>query len=831
MPGELIGALRVSLGIDTAEFGRGMDRARKQASSGAAGIEKALSSVGRTLTGLVAGFSAVTIGRTFLDIADKAKGLDAQLKLATASFGSFNQAQEDTRRIAADTRSGLIETASLYGSFTRTAQELGSTQENAAQATETFTKALKIGGAGTAQVQSATLQMGQALASANVQWEELGQILEASPRLARVFTDALGVTRAELKKMAEDGKLSGKMLFDALNRQDITKEIDAEFRTLPKTFSEAMQQVENAALVTFGAFDQGGQFSTILSDFVTGGSEGFADLATSAEKAGIDMRATFEGLADAFEPMLEGALSAFEEIGLDSRSLARQIRDDFSIILNGIDAVRNADNSVENWIRGKVGLSPNGEAPSDFGGRYDRRSRSYANDANLRRQDRAVDRLFERANGRTPKPSQIGDWLRGEGSFGPRKLAGAAGESDADRKKREREAAAAARKAQREREEALRQQYAIDREQIDGQRDLLSAQQRLTIDYVERDKIAAELVDLDRAATEKQIAFDLAMGDINEKEAQRRRTLADQLQVLDKQLISMEQERKRQEEAAYLAGVDFSLQREALQAQSALAQTAAERREVELRILDLAYQEQRDRIARLRATGEWRDAEEAARIEASLPAAYDRDRASVMQGTRGPWEQFMASLPDTAAKANEALEAVAAGGMSSLVDGLADAIAGARSLGDVFKNVAQQIVADLIRIQLQKALVGALGNSLGGLLGLGGGSGIQWKGTAGLDTSGLPALASGGVISVLGNRGVDTNLLSINGMPAAMVNRGERISVAKNGSEQSPVTLRIIGEEGAFFAPRVAGVSRNVAVETVIGSNQAAARRGRQRLA
>src|SRR3546814_3348927 len=78
---------------------------------------------------------------------------------------------------------------------------------------------------------------------------------------------------------------------------------------LPISFDQAMTQVHNAAIVTFGAFDQGGEFSTMLANFVSGGADGFKGLERSAEDLGINIRSAFSGLSDAFEPMLEGALS------------------------------------------------------------------------------------------------------------------------------------------------------------------------------------------------------------------------------------------------------------------------------------------------------------------------------------------------------------------------------------------------------------------------------------------------------------------------------------------------------------------------------------------
>ena len=172
------------------QMNKGFTRIGSAANRAQAVVGSSVKAMGTALAGLL----TIQTAQQFLKIADEAKGMDATLKLATASFGSLAQAQADVDRIADDTRSGLVETTDLYSSFIRASQELGKGQSDAARATETFSKALKVGGAGTQEVASATLQMGQALSSANIQWEELGQILEASPRLGRLFTEALGVT-------------------------------------------------------------------------------------------------------------------------------------------------------------------------------------------------------------------------------------------------------------------------------------------------------------------------------------------------------------------------------------------------------------------------------------------------------------------------------------------------------------------------------------------------------------------------------------------------------------------------------------------------------------
>src|SRR3546814_1074244 len=95
---------------------------------------------------------------------------------------------------------------------------------------------------------------------------------------------------------------------------DCSSDVCSSDLQMPVTFDQAMTQVHNAAIVTFGAFDQGSEFSTMLANFVSGGADGFKGLERSAEDLGINIRSAFSGLSDAFEPMLEGALSVFGQV-------------------------------------------------------------------------------------------------------------------------------------------------------------------------------------------------------------------------------------------------------------------------------------------------------------------------------------------------------------------------------------------------------------------------------------------------------------------------------------------------------------------------------------
>jgi tape measure domain-containing protein len=291
-------------------------------------------------SGLLAGVGVAALAQQFLTLADSSKQMEAQLRLATATFGNFNQAQEDVARLAAVTRSGLAETTTLYGNMLRATQALGGTQADAARAAETFSKALKIGGANANEAASATLQFGQALASGALRGDEFASIAEASPRILKLLADSLGVTTGELRKLAGEGKLTSDVLQRAFTDTKFTAGIDAEFAVLPVTVDQAMTKVKNAAITTFGAFDRGGDFSNALANFVSDGAKGFGDLADDAEKLGGYIRTEFAALSSVFNPMQDGAYSAFDSI--DAR--AKGTRDNIASMLGLLDGLENFGN-------------------------------------------------------------------------------------------------------------------------------------------------------------------------------------------------------------------------------------------------------------------------------------------------------------------------------------------------------------------------------------------------------------------------------------------------------------------------------------------------------
>jgi hypothetical protein len=283
----------------------------------------------------------------------------------------------------------------------------------------------------------------------------------------------------------------------------------------------------------------------------------------------------------------------------------------------------------------------------------------------------------------------------------------------------------------------------------------LTAARDLSTNYAERADLSKQILDVQRDQEMAELALSVQTGERTKAQAGQLATEYDIADKLNRQAIDLEAQQRQRDAAEQLQTQRAEIARGLLEGEAALATTQAERRRIELLILDQTYAEQRGQLQRI--IRDSRDADEVHRATerlASLDAQHDQQRAGTIRDTRGPLEEWQAAVPRTAAEMNQALQNVAAEGLTSLNQGLVDAIMGTKSLGQVFKEVANQIIADLLRIAIQKMILAGLNAVMGGI---GGGGGM---GNADVTSilNGIPGRAVGGPVSakrpyIVGERG------------------------------------------------------------------------------
>ena len=473
------------------------------------------------------------------------------------------------------------------------------------------------------------------------------------------------------------------------------------------------------------------------------------------------------GLTTAADQLSERWKDTKEELGEDISAVTVPI---MNAILDAVDAARQAAanlgigwrdlaitlaspiTGIVNIVRRQFGDEPAASSAGSSAGAFAAaREREAANVQRRRSEQAQRDReILQNRFNRSPARAS-----RGGGG-------GGGGESAAD-------------KLQRERDEELRRVQAFNRQLQQAQDQVLRGETALAEGVDELRALQLQAIEISRARLAAEIAADVQAGKLRQDEA-------DQLLALNEERAELQsiaaertaderalKERLASQRAQFNAdeqgiGIDASfeseqrfVQADILQGQLDLARTQKERREVEARLLDLQFEEEKARNDYLIGFAERLETQEgtteselavarAAAAEAELRnASLELRRAQAgeasSRATAGPLEAFFQGIPQGADEINEALESVASGGLTSVTDGLVGIAVNFQSLEDTALSVLQSITAALVKLAIQQLIV----KSLGGALGFSDGGPI---GAAGLAFGGpVRRMNTGGLIS------------------------------------------------------------------------------------
>lgn len=240
-----------------------IEQSAKKTEKASDSLAKSINNLKRLLAvaGLAGGVSA------YLDMAEKMQSMNAQLKFVTNSQYEFNNAQKELFAIAQNTRASFESTTQLYIKSSQALKDYGYAQKDILKFTETINKAMAVGGVGAKEQASALLQLSQALGSGQLQGDEFKTIAESAPIILDTIAEYMGKSRAEVKKLASEGKITADLLFNAFNGS--SAKITEKFNQMPLTFGGAMQQLQNATLKFIGDLDKANGVSGMLAQGIS----------------------------------------------------------------------------------------------------------------------------------------------------------------------------------------------------------------------------------------------------------------------------------------------------------------------------------------------------------------------------------------------------------------------------------------------------------------------------------------------------------------------------------------------------------------------------------
>lgn len=198
------------------------------------------------------------IGATYLSLKGITSILDTsdELVSTTARLNNMNDGLQSTQDLvnmvysaAQDARGSFSGMADVVARFGNNAGDAFDSSAQVVEFADLVQKEMAIAGASTEEAANAELQLSQALGSGVLRGDELNSIFEQSPNLIQTIADYMDVPIGKIREMASDGELTADIVRDAvLSNAD---EINAQFDTMPMTWKQVCQSMQNTALMEF----------------------------------------------------------------------------------------------------------------------------------------------------------------------------------------------------------------------------------------------------------------------------------------------------------------------------------------------------------------------------------------------------------------------------------------------------------------------------------------------------------------------------------------------------------------------------------------------------
>lgn len=207
------------------------------------------------------------------------------------SLGEYSdEAAEKLASAAIRSRAPLEDMA---GTVARIQKATGDGYDETIRRVETLNKLMAVGGATASEVNSVVVQLSQALSSGVLQGDELRSLREAAPvELLDAIAKAAGVTRAELKDMGADGKLTSDIIVQALDAMATTA--DEQFGRTTQTIGAAFTNLNTGLTMFAGRLDEGLGATGAFSDALASMGEWLANNADVAEELGRSIQAALQ---------------------------------------------------------------------------------------------------------------------------------------------------------------------------------------------------------------------------------------------------------------------------------------------------------------------------------------------------------------------------------------------------------------------------------------------------------------------------------------------------------------------------------------------------------
>ncbi|WP_051013837.1 tape measure protein [Pararhodospirillum photometricum] len=167
--------------------------------------------------GAIAAVAATGLGLgSIVRTADDMTSSLGKLSVATGSLAGARAVYQDLYKLGLQTGQAVADSAGQFNRFSIAARAIGATRGQVVQFVETVQKIGIASGISVQEANNAAIQLGQGLGSDRFQGEELKSVLENMTALGEALAKQLGVPLGMLRDLGAQGKLTARVVFDAV---------------------------------------------------------------------------------------------------------------------------------------------------------------------------------------------------------------------------------------------------------------------------------------------------------------------------------------------------------------------------------------------------------------------------------------------------------------------------------------------------------------------------------------------------------------------------------------------------------------------------------------
>jgi lambda family phage tail tape measure protein len=255
-----------------------------------------LSSAVKGLGAVVSVGAVAALAKQAIQTADAYTNMTSRLSLVTKGSRQLAEVQRALFDVSQNTRADLEQTTGLYTALARSTETLGVSQRDLIGVTESINKALVISGTSATSAQAALMQLGQAFGEGALRGDELISILGQAPRLAQAIADGMGVPVGKLRELGTAGEITAEKLFRALQASGAS--LTAEFEKMPATVGGSVTRVSNSIIQLIGTLDKLTGTSSAMAGWASQLSVGLDGVNSRVQKSGGLLQGYFDSLGE-----------------------------------------------------------------------------------------------------------------------------------------------------------------------------------------------------------------------------------------------------------------------------------------------------------------------------------------------------------------------------------------------------------------------------------------------------------------------------------------------------------------------------------------------------